>query len=273
MTTTNPKYRRKLNPAQLEVLKLLYRFRFASSDVIAQYSGKSSGVFVYKRLKILQEQGYIIKRFDSSYRIQGKPATYCLSPMGGRVLQEHEPPDVAINIKGLYKNKVNSEAFVRRCIDMFIIHNQLKVTHGDALKFFTKSEIGTYDYFPQPLPDAYFRLKKPQQTNQFFINLCYGSQPFFTLAREAKKFIEYAELGDWDATGTDLPVMLIVCESYSLQKRLQKLTNSALDSSDDEVKFALTTQAALLSGKSNIWQLTDDPEVMLALDEVAQQRD
>lgn len=273
MTTTNPKYRRKLNPAQLEVLKLLYRFRFASSDVIAQYFGKSSGVFVYKRLKILQEQGYIVKRFDSSYRIQGKAATYCLSPMGGRMLQEHESPDATINVKGLYKNKTNSEAFVRRCTGMFVIHNQLKASYGDTLKLFTKSEIGTYDYFPQPLPDAYFRLKNSKQTEQFFISLCYSSQPFFTLAREVKKFIEYAELGDWDATGTNLPVMLLVCESYSLQKRLQKFITSALDSSDDEAKFALTTQAVLLSGKSNIWQIADDPETVLPLDEIAESTD
>ncbi len=269
MTTTNPKYRRKLNPAQLEVLKLLYRFRFASSDVLAQHFGKSSGVFVYKRLKILQEQGYIIKRFDSSYRIQGKPATYCMSPMGGRMLQEHEP-SAAINIKGLYKNKANSEAFVRRCIDMFIIHNQLRASHGDVLNFFTKSEISTYDYFPQPLPDAYFRLKNPKQTEQFFISLCYNSQPFFTLAREVKKFIEYAELGDWDETGTDLPIVLLVCESYALQKRLQKFIASALDSSDDEAKFALTTQSVLLSGKPNIWQIANDSETVLPLDEIAE---
>lgn len=268
MTPTNPKYRRKLNPAQLEVLKLLYRFRFASSDVIAQYFGKSSGVFVYKRLKILQEQGYIIKRFDSSYRIQGKPATYCLSPMGGRMLQENEPHDTTINIKGLYKNKTNSEAFVRRCIDMFTIHNQLKASYGDALKFFTKSETSAYDYFPQPLPDAYFRLKNPKQAEQFFISQCYRSQPFFTLAHEVKKFIEYAELGDWDETGTNLPVMLLVCESYSLQKRLQKFIASALNSSDDEAKFALTTQAVLIGGKSDIWQIADDPETVLALDEI-----
>lgn len=269
MSNPTPKYRRKLNPAQLEVLELLYKFRFATADLIAQYFGKSSGVFVYKRLKILQDQGYLIKRFDSSYRIQGKPAAYCLSAMGGRVLQEHKQSSDIINIKGLYKNKTISDAFVKHCLDIFAIHNRLKAEHGDALRFFAKSELSSYDYFPQSAPDAYFRLKSTDETKQYFLNLYVASQPFFTLAREVKKYIEYADGGDWGATDTQLPVMLLVCDSYSLQKRLQKFIASALnDALDDEVKFVLTTKAVLVSGKPAIWQLADEPEVVLSLDSI-----
>lgn len=265
MTTTNPRYRRKLNPAQLEVLKLLYIFRFASSNVLAQYFGKSSGMFVYKRLKILQEQGYIIKRFDSSYRIQGKPATYCLSPMGGRILQEHEPSGIEINIKGLYKNKANSVAFVTHCLDMLAIHNQLKIWYSDKLRFFTPIELRIYDYFPQLSPDAYFRLKETSGTKQYFLNLCRSSQPFFTLVRTVKKHIEYADCGDWEITDTKLPMLLLVCDSYSLQKRLQKLIASSLNDADNEIKFALTTKVLLMSGRTAIWQLADEPEAVLTL--------
>lgn len=63
---SSPKYRRKLNKEQFEVLELLYRFRFGTSQLIANYFSKSSGDFAYKRLKILVEQGLIAKRFDGT---------------------------------------------------------------------------------------------------------------------------------------------------------------------------------------------------------------
>jgi len=75
MNKPESKHRRKLNDEQIEVLELLYKFRFGSNDLIAQYFGKKNRSFVFKRLSILLEQGLIGKRFDSSYRIKGKPTT------------------------------------------------------------------------------------------------------------------------------------------------------------------------------------------------------
>ncbi len=83
--------RRKLNEGQLEVLDLLYKFRFGSNDLFALHFGKKDRSFVFKRMNILLEQGLLGKRFDSSYRIQGKPAAYYLAPDGARMLQTCKP--------------------------------------------------------------------------------------------------------------------------------------------------------------------------------------
>ena len=66
MSSPTSKYRWPLNDDQLETLELLYKFRYGSSDLIAQYFNKPNGNFVYKRLKILQDQGFIGKRFGTS---------------------------------------------------------------------------------------------------------------------------------------------------------------------------------------------------------------
>src|SRR6266851_1757591 len=127
----SPKYRWELNKDQLAVLELLYRFRFGSSELIAKYFGKSSGDFVYKRLKILAEQELIGKRFDSSYRIKGKPAAYYLFPEGGRKLQEHrDPDDDPVNINSLYRLTLRKEGFVQHCMDIFAIYLQFKNLYG-----------------------------------------------------------------------------------------------------------------------------------------------
>ena len=262
---TNNRHR-SLNPAQIEVLELLHKFKFASADLIAQHFRKSSGVFVYKRLQILVDQGYVIKRFDKSYKIQGKPASYCLSPAGGRLLNEREGTSELINIKALYKNKTLTEAYVTHCMEIFSIYLRLRTIYADSLRFFTKNELTKYDYFPEPLPDAYFRLSTESDTKQFFIIVCSASQPFFTYTRRLKRLLAYVDDEEWSVTETELPATLLICETYALQKRLQKQATKIFENAEEDITLALTNKAILFNGDVPVWQLASDPESMVGLE-------
>jgi protein involved in plasmid replication-relaxation len=259
---SEPKYRKSLNAEQLEVLELLYKFRFGSNNLIAEYFGKKDRSFVFKRLKILQDQGLIGKRFESSYRIQGKPAAYYLLPAGAHELQKHHD----LNVKTIYRDKSVKEQFVRHCLDIFSIYNQLKAQYSNKLKFFTKANLNKFDYFPQSLPDAYIRLGE----KQFFLYLLHDNEPFFTAIRNVKRYMDYADHGDWDTTETDLPVVLIICESASLQKRLRKRIIKILDDAwEEDLTFALTTKDAFLSTDARIWQLAADSDENLKLEDIS----
>ncbi len=262
------KHRKKLNAEQLEVLELLCKFRFGSNDLIAQYFGKKDRSFVFKRLSILLEQELIGKRFDSSYRIQGKPAAYYLTPAGARVLQkQHEPGGDAINIKAIYKDKTVKDDFVRQCLDIFAVYNWLRAQYGDKLKFFTKANLnyGQFDYFPQPLPDAYLRLHLGDD-KQYFLDFYYDNQPFFVATRKLKKYVDYAESGAWEETGTALPAILAVCESPSLQKRLQKrIVTSVNNSWSDDLIFASAVKTELLGDQATVWRPATSPDTTVAM--------
>jgi Replication-relaxation len=262
MDKSEQKHRKNLNAEQLEVLELLHKFRFASNDLIAQYFGKKDRSFVFKRLSILLEQRLIGKRFDSSYRLQGKPAAYYLMPAGARVLQERH--QAMINIKTIYKDKSVSEQFVRHSLDLLAIYNQLKAQYGDRFKFFTKVNLNReqFDYFPQPLPDAYIRLRLGGEEKQFFLDMHYDDQPFFAAARKIKRYIEYAESGKWEETGTNLPAVLIVCESVSLQKRLLKCVVNA-----NKPMFALIAKPEPKADEL-LWQLAEWPERTVPLQSI-----
>lgn len=270
MNKTETKHRRKLNDEQLEVLELLNKFRFGSNDLIAQYFGKKDRSFVFKRLKILLEQELIGKRFDSSYRIQGKPAAYYLTSKGARILQDRREPDEKdeINLKAIYKNKALSEQFIRHCLDIFMFYNQLMEQYGQKLKFFTKADIYQYSYFPQPLPDAYMRLKTKKGEIQFLLELYDDSQPFFTAIRRIKQYIDYREEGEWAITETDFPKILFVCESSSTQKRLIKRMVKALDDTyEDDIVFHTTTKEELktLAENDEVWQPSTESDTKLSL--------
>ena len=64
-------HRKTLNDDQIKVLGLLYKFRFGSSDLIAEYFEKPKGVYMYKRLSILVGRGLVGKRYGASYRLKG----------------------------------------------------------------------------------------------------------------------------------------------------------------------------------------------------------
>lgn len=237
-----PKYRHRLNPDQLAVLELLDKFRYASSDLIAQYFGKKTGTFVYKRLKILQDQGLIGKRYEPSYRLAGKPAAYYLSPSGARALNTAR--NMNIDIKAIYKNKTASEQFITHNLTIFKIYCDLKTQYGDRLKFFTKSQLKDYDYFPDPLPDAYFRIAtdNTDEPNQYFLEVLESTKPFFVSVRKARRYITYDESGEWDDTGTDLPTVILLCDTLTLQKRLKKQISKLKDEIEvDRLRFHITS--------------------------------
>jgi hypothetical protein len=162
---------------------------------------------------------------------------------------------------------------VGRCLDIFATYNCLKDQYGDQLKFFTKADLSyeQFSYFPQPLPDAYIRLKQGNEEKQFFLDLYYDNQPFFASARKVKRYIKYDEDANWSVTETDLPIVLAVCESASLVKHLQKHMAKAMNNAwaDSEVTFTLTTKAQLTSSESAIWRLATEPDEIFSLDTIS----
>ena len=123
MNETVSKHRKKLNAEQLEVLELLHKFRFGSNNLFAQYFDKKDRSFVFKRLSILLEQGLIGKRFEPSYRLQGKPAAYYLTPTGARMLEAAAPTkDTTSNMTS--NDAVAFRSRVNKPYKMVIAHTQ-----------------------------------------------------------------------------------------------------------------------------------------------------
>lgn len=143
VSRVEPKYRRPLNDSQLEVLKLLYKFRFSSSELAARYLGKANIKLVQKKLKVLEDQGYAGKRYDKSYKLQGKAANYYLTPKGARLLRQlyqqykdsggKTKPSIEISnqgIKQLYKNQTVLEDFITHCLNILNIYLKLREQYG-----------------------------------------------------------------------------------------------------------------------------------------------
>jgi hypothetical protein len=257
--TINTKYHRKLNKEQLNILKFLYEFRFVHCKQIAKYRHKQNIRLIQKQFKGLEDQKLIAKRYDSSYKLRGKPAAYYILPAGARVLGASTDRDPAepINFKRIYKEKDVSEDFIFHCLNILNIYLELHASFPD-LVFAPKFRLNYehYEYFPHPLPDVYIQIEAGSSDTSYFLDIFEEQQPYFVLVRRIKQYITYSQSGVWDDIEPHFPIVLIVCANRAIQKRLRRRISRELQESYEQITFATTTIAEVIDQSQNtqIWR-------------------
>jgi len=264
--------KRQFNQGQLDVLKVLYKFRFGTRDLIAVSLGKQNGNPIYSRLTILEQQGFVAKRYDASYRLSGRAAEYYLTPPGLRALSDQAElnglDDKAV--KASYKDKTASDQFISRSLAVFSISTRLTSLYP-PLQLFTKRELPAYDYFPVQLPDGFISHKVGGDIQRYFVELFMGDMQPFVIDRRLRQFITYYEDDEWAITETPFPAILCVCENGRVEQRLRKQIARALNRSDTDMHFYTTTLPAirgLHKGQDAIWSAIDEPEKLLTLNQL-----
>jgi hypothetical protein len=238
--------RKTLNKKQLQILYLLYKFRFCTAELFTKcQSNKVSRQYINKRLSILIEQEYIGRKYDGSYRLAGKPAIYHLLPKGIKLLKQR-PDD--FNPKVLKNIANDSRAGVRfsdHLVQIFSIYCSLKLQYGENLKYFTASylKLPQFDYFPQPLPDAYVSLNG-ESSNHYFLDYFESTTPFFVVKKRLKYYISYAEDNLWPKS-TALPIIMCICDLESLKRRVEAEIDSSLERTWKDLKIVAATVAEL----------------------------
>jgi hypothetical protein len=119
---------------------------------------------------------------------------------------------------------------------------------GDRLRVFTKTELIDYDYFLRPAPDLYRRLKTNSVTTRYLVDIVDPSQPLFVALNRIKKYLNYAESGEWEeATGNTLPEVFIICDPPVQQIKLTKLVTRLINNLDtDAVQLTLISLAEVV---------------------------
>ena len=269
MDKKKPKFRKPLNPKQINTLKLLYKFRFATTYLIARSQGKNNERVVYSRLAILAAQEYIGRNYDSSYRLRGQHASYYLLPKAIHLLKVHPGinPKVLHNI---YKDKTASSLFIDHSLSILAIYGQFREVYPSTFNFYTKSELTAYDHFPKPLPDAYLtNTNTAIGSTDFMLDYYEETISFTVIRRRISQLIEHYESGEWDVTETPYPKVLLVCGNSVLERRLQKHIARTLDSLGitDLMVYTTTLKAleAATDPEDQIWTEVFETEAALSL--------
>lgn len=224
------KKERKLNEGQVAVLKLLYQYRFTTSEMLAHAEHQKYLQVTRSRLATLEKQGYIGRRYDSSYKLLGKFATFYLLPKAFRYLKSIDVAKPQA-VKMMYNDPKASDKFVEFCLAVCRTSQALISFYGEEARVFTRTELLDYDYFPRPQPDLYMSIKR-KTMQHYFVDVYDDEMPAFVLVKKIKKYAEHYESGEWESTSSSYPAVIITCTSDKAEQRLRK---KLLENANDDI--------------------------------------
>lgn len=251
---------KSLTKKQLELLLIIFRFRFITSFDLSNYLGqsvKSGGS--QRRLERLLELGYVKKRYDGNYKIQGRAAEYFLSPKAISALNNTYNNLSPAELHLVYSRVKASDRFVDRSIKILQINNKLKSIYGDNLNFVTKPQLNVedYNYFPSPLSDAFFSLNNEVDSKKhFFLEYFDNNASIGIHGRKILNYMKYKEAGGWDDTDLEFPAVVIICQSQSMLRRTEKRTRFYERQEESDIKFLLIDfdkLATIKNDTENVW--------------------
>jgi len=244
-TQPNPKRHKQLNELQLELLIALYKFRFGTVELLSQYQEQSLR-YTNVRLKILLEQEYIGRNYDTSYRITRRPATYYLLLNGISALKAN--PD--LDAKGLhlqYYNRKVKPAFISHSIRLFRLYLKLDNLYGETVDFFTASELTADKQYPRPLPDGFLSFSvKQQDIPDCMLELVDSTIPPDRLRQRLNRYMNHEQLKTWEGT---YPVILLVCDNVGLEREMQRYMARTMEYRGSRIRCYTTTLKAVFGSK------------------------
>lgn len=256
--------KRELNQSQLDILLILYRFRFGTRSLLAEYLHKPNNTSLYSKVTILEKHGLIASRYDNAYRLAGREAEYYVTPKGIRALA-----DPALPIS--YKDKSVSSQFVQQTTLLFRIHNILLSLYP-SLQFFTARDIQALDYFPSKRPTAFISYKEKETTKRFFVEYVPAHLSISAIKSKLRQYIRYYEEDAWTVTDTPFPVILYIAEDGMTEQGVRWHMSRELYKTDTAIKFYTTTQKALLAMTENtaaVWTDLEDKDELLTFSELS----
>lgn len=238
------KSRYKISNGQLELLLLVLKFRFVSTDILAECLGKDRST-IYERLSVLVDQEYIVKQYDKTYRFRQRPVIYYLAPAGIRLLIKAGYPRARLH----YKNK----AFTDEQVDEQLLFGKLAKAiyspYADKFTLITKYEAGADDFYVTPPPFA--KLEATDGTApDYFIEYFPPYYETWKIRKRINQHITYADEND----EYTYPNLLLVCGNENTLRRVVLLTTDTL--ADFEI-FCTTIDRTHISN-GMIWLKPED---------------
>ena len=246
-----PKYRRPLNPTQIQLLTCLYKFRFASTALLTSQQHITNSA-IQERLNILVEQEYIGRHYDSSHKIIGKHARYYLLPKAIQFLKQQSFASPKA-IKSLYYDRRATDDKQAHALNVFAVYNAINQLYANTFKFYSKTELIDRSYLTRNKPDALLSLANPVkgQANDFILDSYETAERYWTMRRKIRSYIIYAESERWrKATRRPQPAFLMVCETKAIQTSLMKLVRLELETTYVNAIFLAITLDSLVSADS-----------------------
>lgn len=241
---------------QLEILKLLYRFRFLNTNQIKSLLNHKNPTRIQAWLKDLVQREYAHSNYErKKFGQNTKPSVFHLLPKARAILKKLDSCDYSV-LNKIYKEGQRSKSFINNAIFLADIYLDLILRTDDSftLHFLTKVDLQGADYLPNPLPDAYIASEGSDETKRYFLLLLDDKGPRYALAGKVKKYIKYSESYKWHQVYEDrpYPTTLVICPDYYKKKFILEYIR---EQAPKESFYVTTKNTIRLKGiKKEIWE-------------------
>lgn len=256
---TKPVTISKITPKQKEILLLLYKFRFLTINHILKLLHHKDPHRIKEWLKDLHIKKCVNRHYDrKSFDENSKPAIYFLAPKARLVLKSEKSLDFS-ELEYIYKESSRTKKFIDHnlfLVDMYLLFLSQKEV-DEEIKFFTRVDLRGYEYFPDPMPDAFISVVG-KTTKHYFLDMFDEFVPPFVLRKRVRKYLDYVEKPGWNENtdNTPFPKILFICPSESMKTHIKKYTKALIEKTyHEKISLFLTTKTRIEVGEvENVWE-------------------
>jgi len=235
-------------PKQIEILKLIYKFRFLNRTQLQSILNHKQKQKIIIWLNQLTEQKYLKRYFDK--KLATIPAAYSLGSMARKYFLKN--PELYKDITApllsrVWRESSSTQKFKRHCMlvaDIYISLIKL-IYQADGgkgkLNFFAKTDLGGVQYLILPEPDAYFSLgDKDGLVKRYLLDIFDDLPPRMIMRKRIKQYFNYFEKAYWqDHMKHDFPEIIIVCPDNTSKNYLNVFIKRMLKEKTEELSFYL----------------------------------
>lgn len=214
-----------LTKRHIDILVLLYRFRFLRSHHIQKLLGHKHHNRIYAWLNELTGQGYIRKYYIKQFKT--KPASYSLT-VKSRTFFKANPQINGIRLELLdrvWREGNYSVEFREHCLAIADIGlNFIESAKQDEamVYFYTKVDMDQTAHIIQPLPDGYVAIEKENEpTQRYFIDIFGDKLPPKAMRVRVRQYIHYYKSQEWqNNTDKPFPDILLIAPNERMKNHL-----------------------------------------------------
>lgn len=249
----------KLTGQQQRILKLLFKFRFVSSGLLADVMGIHR-VSVYGVLEQLVSKGLVTKVYKSTFRIDRKPAYYYLNKTGVTTVRKLMDVKESV-VHALYKNDEITDEFVDHSMKLMKCYVAIMKHLPEGSEIFSRTEINRFRQFPKTRPDMYVRTPDGQEA----IVVMTDDKPLYIVRKRLEEILAHSEDEAWDG---DYPRICFILRNDSARYSFLYTTNKKLEAMgvDDGELFVLAASLPSFdNGANNVWSTPHEPKKKVSL--------
>lgn len=234
----------KLTKKEIEILILLYRFRFLNRAQIQTMLEHKHHGLVQLWLNSLVEQGCIKKDYSKQFACDS--AIYYLAPLGRKQLKDHPKVKTKLLDSRTWREKERTQEFRNHCLfiaDVCLSLKSFAANTESVLSFFSKTDLYGRNYVVRPNPDAYFALQsKSGNIKRYYLDY-FDDIPAMKLRKRVQRYLEYYDTDRWFEEYPDkpFPEIILICPNIRMKGHLYLYIQTKIDEYP-EVSFYLTTK-------------------------------